>query len=104
MGDIKAPEIAQCVHLYVALWYGGIRPWNWLRYHHPCSGDALWAGCYVDDYGRIALLDERARGCTSAANVALRAECTIKAMHGGYAATRITRKVECAGYGYIVAM
>eukprot|EP00971_Amphidinium_carterae_P332387 6466527-Amphidinium_carterae.1 len=103
MGDIKAPDIAQCVHAYVALRFGGLLPWNWLRYHHPCSGDALWAGCYVDDYGLIALLDSRARGCMAAASTSCRAQGTIKAMRHGYAVTGITRKVskatenECGG-------
>eukprot|EP00971_Amphidinium_carterae_P030345 597064-Amphidinium_carterae.1 len=43
------PDIAQDVHSYVTLRYGGLLPWNWLRYHHPYFGDALWTGCYVDE-------------------------------------------------------
>eukprot|EP00971_Amphidinium_carterae_P326003 6456602-Amphidinium_carterae.1 len=43
MGDVKAPDIAQCVHSHIMLRFGGVLPWNWLRYHHEISGDSLLA-------------------------------------------------------------
>eukprot|EP00971_Amphidinium_carterae_P345602 6486647-Amphidinium_carterae.1 len=93
MGDVKAPDIAQCVHAFVCLQYGGLLPWSWLRYHQPCSGDALWSGCYVDDYALISLQEHRARGCMHASHTAFRAKAIMSGVHKGYTTTGITRKV-----------
>eukprot|EP00971_Amphidinium_carterae_P220047 4368088-Amphidinium_carterae.1 len=96
MGDIKAPDIAQCVHSQVALRYGGMRADSWMRYKHPCPGGSIWTGCYVDDYGLVALLHPQARGVVSATCTRARAAWSRVQLREGYRKTGITRKAEKA--------
>eukprot|EP00971_Amphidinium_carterae_P122874 2432217-Amphidinium_carterae.2 len=96
MGDVKAPDIAQCAHSQVALRCGGLSPQSWMRYKHMSPGGSLWAGCYVDDYGLLALVHEHARGVVSAACTLTRSAWARQRLHAGYRETGISRKVEKA--------
>ena len=96
MGDIKSPDIAQLVHSHVALEHAAIRPEEWLRYGHPVPLGPIWAGCYVDDFGQVTVIEPRLQGALDPHHVCTRSKHAHDALLQAYQVTGIQRKDEKA--------
>eukprot|EP00971_Amphidinium_carterae_P312664 6214342-Amphidinium_carterae.1 len=93
MGDIKAPDIAQCVHSHLAVQAEVLTLATWMVHGSVCPSGPTWSGCYVDDYGQISVLDSRVTGQFNATKVAAEASATHGRLLCAYESAQIERKV-----------
>eukprot|EP00971_Amphidinium_carterae_P226535 4493376-Amphidinium_carterae.1 len=59
MGDIKAPDLAQCVHSHIAEQAEVLTPMTWMTHSQPAPRSPTWCGCYVDDFAEVTVTDPR---------------------------------------------
>eukprot|EP00971_Amphidinium_carterae_P165812 3286630-Amphidinium_carterae.1 len=93
MGDQKAPDIAQCVHMHLGWEAGALCESTCMSHGYPAPPGPVWIGAYVDDYAQVAVLDDRLPGPWSSVEVSKQADERHQKMLGAYESARIERKV-----------
>eukprot|EP00971_Amphidinium_carterae_P197812 3925698-Amphidinium_carterae.1 len=95
MGDVKAPDIAQCVHSHTSQQAHVLAKDSWMAHGSRAPNGPRWCGCYVDDFSQIAVTDDRLPDPFSTACVtdSEAADQAHENLLGAYRTAHIERKV-----------
>eukprot|EP00971_Amphidinium_carterae_P339070 6476678-Amphidinium_carterae.1 len=93
MGDQKAPDIAQCVHMHLGWQAGALSEATCMSHGYRAPPGPIWIGAYVDDYAQVAVLDDRLPAPWSSGEVSKAADERHQKMLAAYRNACIERKV-----------
>eukprot|EP00971_Amphidinium_carterae_P332781 6467102-Amphidinium_carterae.1 len=93
MGDQKSMEVAQLCHQHILLRHGAMTEDAWITYRWPFPPGPIYAGCYCDDFGQVAIgADDIGDPQMSVAAVLQRGRECIDKVHRGYKCSGLIRK------------
>eukprot|EP00971_Amphidinium_carterae_P339227 6476890-Amphidinium_carterae.1 len=93
MGDVKAPDLAQCVHSHIAEQKGVLTHATWMSHGHPAPRGHTWCGCYIDDYAQVTVSDPRLGHPFTVSDTLASSASTHDCMLQAYRGACIERKV-----------